>query len=91
MSGLLDGERVPFRTAAERKALIGKRIKYLRHCDIDRSGRGYFFPRVGIVIDAQGRQLIFDCGNSVAASDLAEVVVLPAPPPPGAAPKQGET
>jgi len=76
MSGLLDGDHRPFRTAADRRALVGKRIKYLRSCDIDKSGRGYFFPQIDIVIDAKGRQLIFDCGNSVSAGDLREVVIL---------------
>lgn len=28
---------------------IGKRICYLRGADIDRSGRGYYFPRYGTV------------------------------------------
>lgn len=73
---LLEGEQAPFRTAENRRALVGKAIRYLRDCDIDKSGRGYFFPRFDIVAEARGRQLIFENGNSVSARDLREVVVV---------------
>jgi hypothetical protein len=76
MNRYLDGPRVPFQTAADRKALVGKTIRYLRPCDIDRSGRGYFFPRVATVVEAKGVQLIFENGDSVARGDLAEVEVI---------------
>lgn len=72
----LDGPIVPFRTAADRKALVGKTIRYLRRSDIDRSGRGYFFPRVGKVVEAKGVRLVFDNWNSVERGDLVEVEVL---------------
>ena len=72
----LDGDAVPFRTAAQRKALVGKRIEYLRSCDIDCSGRGYFFPRIGIVESASGVALYLENGSDVHRSDLVELRVL---------------
>lgn len=72
----LEGTLARFRSASERRMLVGKTIKYLRHCDIDKSGRGYFFPRVDVVIEAKGRDLIFENGSSASVSDLVEVVVL---------------
>ena len=74
----LDGEAAPFRTAADRKKLIGKCIQYLRYCDIDRSGRGLIFPRVDWVTDAKGVQLIFSNGSSVSRGELVEIRVLEA-------------
>jgi len=76
MNQYLNGPSVPFRTKADRKALVGKMIKYLRRCDIDRSGRGYFFPRVDFVEREIGRELIFSNGNTVLAGDLVEIEVL---------------
>lgn len=72
----LEGEHAAFRTAAERRALIGCHIRYLRDCDIDKSGRGYLFPRTDIVIDAKGRELFLENGSTLSASDLREVVVI---------------
>jgi hypothetical protein len=72
----LTGNHVAFRTAADRRALVGRYIMFLRHCDIDRTGRGMFFPRTGIVQSAGGRFLNMDNGTSLAASDLVEVVDL---------------
>lgn len=72
----LDGDAAPFRTAAQRKALVGKRIEYLRDCDIDRSGRGYFFPRIGIVESASGVALYLDNGSDLRRSDIVELRVL---------------
>ena len=72
----LEGEQAPFRTAAERKRLVGKVIRYLRSCDIDRSGRGYFFPRVDIVVSAAGLNLFLENGSTIHRGELREVVVL---------------
>lgn len=76
MGRYFDGETAPFRTAADRKALVGKHIRYVRHCDIDKTGRGYFFPRIDTVVEATGTNLIFDNGSSVARGDLVEVQVI---------------
>lgn len=70
------GETAPFRTAADRKALVGKYIRYVRHCDIDKSGRGYIFPRMDTVVESVGINLFFDSGSSVARGDLVEVQVI---------------
>ena len=72
----LDGTRLPYGTAAERKALVGKAVRYLRHCDIDRSGRGYIFPRTGVVVDAYRTNLEMDNGTTVSRSELVELVAL---------------
>lgn len=76
---LLDGKLAPFRTAADRKKLIGCTIRYLRSCDIDRSGRRYIFPRVDLVTESKGRNLFLEDGNCLAAGDLVEVVVIQRP------------
>lgn len=86
--GILKGDQVPFRSAADRKALIGRDIDYLRECDIDKSGRGLAFPRFGTVADASGRFLIMDNGEALAAGDLREVVLSGRPSPANEA-KQG--
>jgi hypothetical protein len=72
----LEGTDLPFRTAAERKALVGKAIRYLRHCDIDRSGRGYIFPRYGVVVGAYRTNLEMDNGTTVSRADLVELVAI---------------
>ena len=60
------------KTAAEAKALIGKRVKYLRAADIDRAG--ILFPQYGTVTGNKGRDIIIrdDVIRPV------ELVVLPA-------------
>jgi len=55
------------KTAAEAKALLGKRVKYLQEQDIDRSGRGLYFPRYGTVTGNKGKNIV-----------IADVVVKPA-------------
>ena len=72
----LEGDLAPIRTAADRKKLVGKYIRYLRDCDIDKSGRGYFFPRFDGVLQASGRLLHLTNGDSLKAGDLREVVVV---------------
>lgn len=46
---MLSGVSVKPGTTAEAKALIGKKVIYLQKKDIDQTGRGYFFPRGGVV------------------------------------------
>lgn len=72
----LDGEQLRFRTAADRRALVGKAVKYLRLCDIDRSGRGYFFPRFAEIISAHGRNLELDNGEYLHSGDIVEMVAM---------------
>lgn len=73
----LTGEQIPFRAIEARRSLVGKGITYLRHTDIDKTGRGYYFPRTAIVVAAHGRQMLLDNGNSISVSDLFEVVLTP--------------
>lgn len=47
----LDGANVAPKTHSAAKKLIGKHVRYLCESDIDRSGRGYFFPRSGEIVD----------------------------------------
>ena len=54
---LLTGPNIKPSNVKEARALIGKKVSYLRDRDIDRSGREYFFPRNGVVSDAKGRNM----------------------------------
>lgn len=58
VSRYFDGkENIRPRTAAEARKLIGKRVVYLQQRDIDKSGRGYFYPQYGVVAAVVGRQI----------------------------------
>ena len=80
MGAYFDGETSPFKTAADRKKLIGQNIRYVRECDIDRSGRGFFFPRFDFVEGAKGRNIFLSNGSVLSAGDLVEVQIVPAAP-----------
>ena len=55
---------------------IGKRIVYLRNQDIDKSGRGYFFPRHNVIHGYAARQILLDDGlNSVMIRDIVEIAI----------------
>jgi hypothetical protein len=69
---LIGGERIAPRTAAQARTLIGRHVEYLRNRDIDRSGRGYYFPQSGVVNSVRGRNIEID-GNWVHFSELAEM------------------
>lgn len=56
----LEGENIAPTTAAEARKLIGKRVEYLLTRDIDRSGRGYYFPKVGTIAGVHGREVAMD-------------------------------
>lgn len=53
----LIGQSIKPKTAKQARELIGKQVTYLRNVDIDRSGRGYFFPQYGTVNDVHGRNM----------------------------------
>lgn len=76
MSRYFEGEEdITPRTAAEARALIGVRVKYLRSRDIDKSGRGYYFPQEGVVAAVHRREMaINDPGNF--CIDLGSLVVM---------------
>jgi len=73
MSILEGTSLLPLRAKAARE-LVGKRVCYLRRRDIDRSGRGYFFPRSGLVESVLGRNIEID-GNYVHFGELVEMVL----------------
>ena len=56
----LEGENIAPATAADARKLIGKRVEFLRRQDIDRSGRGLFFPRRGTIAAVHGREIAID-------------------------------
>jgi len=80
---LLEGPLVPFKTIEQRRALIGKYIRYLRNSDIDKSPRGYFFPRTGFIVDVSGLNLFLDNGDSLWRGDLVEVEIIELEAPDG--------
>jgi len=61
----------------ELKAIIGKPVKYLQNADIDKSGRGYFFPRIGIIDEVYRRHIIMRHGETISISDMREIRLLP--------------
>ena len=80
MCKILEGENIAPKTAAQAKVLIGKRVTYLRESDIDRSGRGYYFPRHGIVTNAQGKNIEISENDWLSFGSLVEMILRePAP------------
>lgn len=73
----LDGEQLKPKTASQARKLIGKSVVYLRSCDIDRSGRGYLFPKQGKIMDVHGRNLMLDGGDRLAFSSIVDMVENP--------------
>jgi hypothetical protein len=72
----LEGENIAPRSLAEAKALIGKFVEYLPERDIDRSGRGYFFPRRGTVDSAKGQEIIIN-DSYIIIRNIREMVLMP--------------
>jgi len=70
----LKGDDITPRTSDDAKKLIGKSVMYLRKVDIDKSGRGYFFPKYNVVTDVVRRQIIFEDFDSAYISDIVEMV-----------------
>lgn len=56
----LEGENIAPATAAAARKLIGKRVRYLRRGDIDRSGRGYYSPQEGVINGVEGRNILLN-------------------------------
>lgn len=74
MGVYLEGINITPKNTSDAKLLIGKKVQFLRNCDIDRSGRGYFFPRTGVVEDVIGKNVIMSDGATIYLSDLVEMV-----------------
>ena len=53
--------------------LVGKHIVYLCSSDIDKSGRGYFFPKSGTIEGFHRNCVVID-GNHIAMSSIKEIV-----------------
>lgn len=52
-----DSANIRPKSVGDARALVGMKVEYLRQVDIDKSGRGYFFPRTGTVVSAKGRNI----------------------------------
>lgn len=75
LNRMLSGENARPHYTADARALIGRQVEFLRTRDIDRSGRGYFFPRTGRVEDVYRRHLSIG-GDWVAFAELVELRVV---------------
>jgi len=64
------------RTESAIKDAIGRQICYLQSSDIDKTGRGYIFPRYGYVENVKRGHIYFSGGNApVRIKDLVELAV----------------
>lgn len=70
----LEGEHIEINNTAAARKLIGKSITYLRSRDIDKSGRGYFFPQTGTIQEVYARNICIN-GNWCHLGDLREIVL----------------
>ena len=70
----LKGVALPVKTQKQRDALVGKRVTFLRWGDIDRSGRGYIFPKSGTVSHVLGKNVFLECGEILWTPQLVELV-----------------
>jgi len=72
----LNGINIKPNNNKEAKLLIGKKVEYLCNVDIDKTGRGYFFPRINTIADVVGRQIIFENYDSIYIRDIKEMIVI---------------
>lgn len=61
-----------FKSNADINKNTGKRIVYLRKCDIDYN-RGYFFRRYGTIESAKNSTIFLMGGDSIDKRDLVEM------------------
>lgn len=59
----------------EVKKNIGKKVTYLTSRDIDYSGRGYFFPRIGTIQGTYRRSIIID-EEYIPINSMKEIVLI---------------
>lgn len=71
----LDGKRAKPQTSKEAKLLIGKKVKYLLHRDVDYR-RGICFPKQGIITDVKGRNIMLNESDWIYISDIYEMVLV---------------
>lgn len=72
MSNRLIGKQIPITVPALKK-LIGTKVNYLLNRDIDRSGRGCFFPQKGTITEIYRRHVDFGNGELMAFSQINEI------------------
>lgn len=70
----LEGQKLDLSSINKRKQLVGKFVSYLRKCDIDRTGRGLYFPRFGEIVSVSGKNIELDNGSWLYVSDIIEMV-----------------
>lgn len=73
----LEGVEITPRTVKQARSLVGKRVKWVSRCNIDYSGRGYFFPQTGTVEEASGKNVMIS-GNWYWIPAIVEMVELAA-------------
>lgn len=71
----LDGENVAPTCKDDVIKLLGKRVRYLQARDIDKSGRGYFFPREGKVEGSYQRNVNIN-GDYIPFKDIVDMEIL---------------
>jgi hypothetical protein len=76
---MLEGENVKPSNNKQARSLIGKKVKYLRNCDIDKSGRNYIFPQTNRIKGVIGRQIILHNEDTMFFKEIVEMVVLEEP------------
>jgi len=62
-------------SVSDLKNNIGKYCVYLTSADIDKSGRGYFFPRYGTITNVSGRRVTIDGYREIEIKSLKEIAV----------------
>lgn len=55
---------------------IGRKVQYLLYLDIDSTGRGYFFPRTGVITEVFRNQIDFGNGDYIPFKKCREIVLL---------------
>lgn len=71
----LNGINIKPTTAKEARTLIGKKVEYLKLGDIDKY-RGICFPKKNKIVDAKGRNLFFENGDTLYFNDIVEMVIV---------------
>lgn len=75
MSFRLEGDHVMIQTKVLKK-LIGTEVSYLLKRDIDKTGRGYFFPQAGEITEVYNKHVVFDDnGDYVHFSAISEITI----------------
>ncbi len=71
----LKGEQVKIDTPTLRK-MIGTKVQYLLERDIDKTGRGYFSPHIGVITEIIRKQVDFGNSSHEPFSSIREIVII---------------